>query len=482
MSENSFQNSGNFFYELTLKNERIEDLVNENSQYSQIIQNLKSEIFSLRTKLSTFRNLSHQLKTLQEKNFELEKKIEILSKEILMLTKESKEEKRKIQNKFYTEIKRLKKEQEGYKSKIEMANYLENEKDGLLIAFNKMAKDKKQIIQEQNKILQENKINSEIKMFNFKKKMTETMNSAQGKMDELNKKYSDINTKLALFQNQQIIAKFHHQSILFSELTETNKNLEKQIFELKKELELHKQVELTLAEKYKKINEEKNSINNPNSTSYSGNSRKIRKNSRDEENKNVLSMRKKILNLENALLIKQMNLDEERYKNNTIQKQFKEKEKKYFGIFNYLEDCLKLFFNDDYLKSKKDLYIHINEIKKGDFSQLTKNEKYATLVILMKYLFPLIYHDDKMSDRYFNLKHKFHLLNKENNFINLLGNNSVRNNENLDKKIFNKKILKKLEGNLELPFNFSFNSCDNSHKSIDRLSFTTAKKSINNIK
>ena len=44
----------------------------------------------------------------------------------------------------------------------------------------------------------------------------------------------------------------------------------------------------------------------------------------------------------------------------------------------------------------------------------------------MKYLLPLIYHDNDMDDKYFNLKHKFHLLNKENNIIYLLGNTSVK--------------------------------------------------------
>ena len=62
---------------------------------------------------------------------------------------------------------------------------------------------------------------------------------------------------------------------------------------------------------------------------------------------------------------------------------------------------------------------------------LRENEKYATLVILMKYLLPLIYHDNDMDDKYFNLKHKFHLLNKENNIIYLLGNTSVKKSGNL---------------------------------------------------
>ena len=136
---------------------------------------------------------------------------------------------------------------------------------------------------------------------------------------------------------------------------------------------------------------------------------------------------KKKLVLDNAHLNKQTNLEEEKIRNDSLQKQIKEKERKYLGIYNYLEECLKLFFKDDYLRSKRDIYIHIDEIKKGDFSQLSKEEKYATLNILMKYLMPLIYHDNNNFKTLNNFKMKFKLINKENNIKYLFGNNSDMN-------------------------------------------------------
>ena len=191
-------------------------------------------------------------------------------------------------------------------------------------------------------------------------------------------------------------------------------------------------------------------------------------------------MQKKIYRLKNVLELKQNDLEEEKMKNDTIQKSIIENEKKYFGIFNYLDECLKLFFNDDYLKSKKKIYIRIESLKKGDFSQLSKEEKYATLSILMKYLMPLIYNNT------YNLSHnqndKFQIINSKNNIKYFLGNNLERKKStNFFKKILKKKIFKKNESNLELPFNFSYNSLDNSFSPSEKLSFISTKKSkINN--
>ena len=54
MSESIYQNNSNILYELTEKNYQIENLINDNNQYSQLVYNLQSEIFSLKTKLMNF--------------------------------------------------------------------------------------------------------------------------------------------------------------------------------------------------------------------------------------------------------------------------------------------------------------------------------------------------------------------------------------------------------------------------------------------
>ena len=476
MSEFPFQNSSNIIYELTQKNDQIDSLINENNKYSELVNKLKSEIFTLKGKLSTFSNLPLKLKSLQEKNAELENKVQKLTKEILIMAKKCKDENRLNERKYLEEIKKLKSENDGFKTKIEMTNHLANENSGLINAFDKITKDKNDILLEQDKKLRENKIHFQLKIADLKKKMLNTVNETQGKVNELNMQYADINTKLAKLQNQQTIIKYQYQSKLFNELAEKNKILETENFQLKKQLEIHKEVELSLAEKYKKL-KENNDLKNADLTSSNNSFKKLKKNLKGKPIIKIPNINGKILFLKNGLLNKKTDLEEKKIINDSIQKQIKEKEKKYLGIYNYLEECLKLFFKDDYLKSKKNIYIHIDEIKKGDFSQLSKEEKYAILNILMKYLMTLIYHDKSNIKTLNNSCMKFKLINKENNIKYLFGNSTDMNkSSNLGKKILKKKIFTKNETNLELPFNFSYNSFDNSLSPTERLSFISTKK------
>ena len=469
MSEFPFQNSSNMIYELTQKNDQIDFLINENNQYSELIKKLKSEIFNLKGQLSTFRNLPSQIKSMQEKNAEQEKKIQKLSQEILTLRKKYKDQNRLNQMRYDYDIIKIKSDNDGVKNKIEMTNHLINENNGLINAFDIIVKDKNNILLEQDKKLRQNHLIFQQKIAKFKEKMLNTVNETQGKVNELNLQYADVNTKLAKLQNQQTIIKYQYQSKLFNELAEKNKILEKENFELKKQLEIHKEVELNLAKKYRKL-KENNDMKNHDFSSLDSSFRKIKNNLKGK------AVKKKLV-LDNAHLNKQTNLEEEKIRNDSLQKQIKEKERKYLGIYNYLEECLKLFFKDDYLRSKRDIYIHIDEIKKGDFSQLSKEEKYSTLNILMKYLMPLIYHDNNNFKTLNNFKMKFKLINKENNIKYLFGNNSDMNkSSNLSKKILKKKIFKKNETNLELPFNFSYNSFDNSLSPNEKLSFISTKK------
>ena len=469
MSEFPFQNSSNMIYELTQKNDQIEFLINENNQNSELIKKLKSEIFNLKGQLSTFRNLPSQIKSLQEKNAEQEKKIQKLSQEILTLRKKYKDQNRLNQMRYDYDIIKIKSDNDGVKNKIEMTNHLINENNGLINAFDIIVKDKNNILLEQDKKLRQNHLIFQQKIAKFKEKMLNTVNETQGKVNELNLQYADVNTKLAKLQNQQTIIKYQYQSKLFNELAEKNKILETENFELKKQLEIHKEVELNLAKKYRKL-KENNDMKNPDFSSLDSSFRKIKNNLKGK------AVKKKLV-LDNAHLNKQTNLEEEKIRNDSLKKQIKEKERKYLGIYNYLEECLKLFFKDDYLRSKRDIYIHIDEIKKGDFSQLSKEEKYATLNILMKYLMPLIYHDNNSFKTLNNFNKKFKLINKENNIKYLFGNNSDMNkSSNLGKKILKKKIFKKNETNLELPFNFSYNSFDNSLSPNEKLSFVSTKK------
>ena len=89
----------------------------------------------------------------------------------------------------------------------------------------------------------------------------------------------------------------------------------------------------------------------------------------------------------------------------------------------------------------------------------------------------LIYHDKSTVKTLNNSNMKFKLINKENNIKYLFGNSTdINKSSNLGKKILKKKIFTKNETNLELPFNFSYNSFDNSLSPTERLSFISTKK------
>ena len=247
---------------------------------------------------------------------------------------------------------------------------------------------------------------NEIKISKLKKKLLNNLNNAKAKVKELNIQYTDEATKLTLLQNHQLLTQLEYQSQLYEEMNAKNKILNEKIFSLQRDLEIHKHVEISLAEKNKKLKEEINSTTNnnqkitdnkytsneisfENNLDYINTSNFLNSNSKRcslKSNKLHTSMR----DLEKKLRMKKNEIIELKEKNDLIENTLKNYEKKYNGLFKYFEECLSLFFNDEDLKNNKNIYINIDSIKKGDFSLLNKEEKYSTLIIIMKYLLPLI--------------------------------------------------------------------------------------------
>ena len=98
----------------------------------------------------------------------------------------------------------------------------------------------------------------------------------------------------------------------------------------------------------------------------------------------------------------------------------KNQEQKYSGLYHFLEDCLNNFFVDENILKKKEIYINNESLKKFEFNNLSKQEKYSVLIILMKYLMPLIYGEQEVinSNNNFtdNCKIRYHFP-KENRLI-----------------------------------------------------------------
>jgi hypothetical protein len=444
--------SKNLQYTITLKDQEIDLLQKENQHKKEYINKLEEEIGNLRKDYIKAYELENTIKKNHNKIEKQEKEIENLHNQIEIQKKKSEEEKRQIEQNFQDEIQQLKVVIESSKQKVEMANQLTAENQELLKQVDTLKTNNENIIK---KHITENKtkdVKNEIKFTNLKKKMKEKIDQIQAKETELNVQYMDVSTKLTLLQNHQLLIQLEYQSQQLDEINAKKEELEKRLFELTKDIEIHKEVELSLAEKNKKLKNENNKLkgitedntnnNISNDSKNPNNKRKsvgkykthnLKINIADDEkisennNQNIntssfknlstvenntsinnfnnlsnvntfnsnaytrmMNLEKKVLNLEKKLMASKKDYNSIKDRNEYVEKILKNYERKYSGLFNFFEDCLEHFFNDEELVNNQEIFVNIDNIRKCDFSNLNKEEKYTTLIIMMKYLMPLM--------------------------------------------------------------------------------------------
>ena len=397
--------SKNLNYTIVLRENEIEMLKKDNEEKGSTILSLESEISNLRSACFASFKSEKDLKVYKSKFEAMEKEVERLTEELSNQQKKFEQEKKAIENAHLTEVNRLKLINESYHQKIEMVNQLVLDKELLTKQVQELLKEKADIIAKNDEKMRQKEVKNQIKFSNLKKKMMDNINQTQSKVTELNIQYMDVSTKLTLLQNHQLLIQLEYQSQQIDELTSKKEALEKKVFELSKDIEIHKEVELSLAEKNKKLRADNASLkskvnNNPRSNiseSIEGESGKemIQNNTniselKNNNNFNVISLEKKIYNLEKKLSQKNKEYNSLKDNSEYIELRLKTYEQKYAGLFNFFEESLRLFFEDEEIKNNKEIYVNIEALQHGDFTIFTKEEKYSILVILMKYLLPLV--------------------------------------------------------------------------------------------
>ena len=475
--------SKNLQYTITLKDIEIDDLQKENAKKKQYITNLEEEIKKLKKDYVHAYELDNIIKGNRQKIEQQDKEIENLNNKINDIKKKNEEEKKQIEANYQDEIHQLKVVIDTSAQKVEMANQLSNENQELIKEVDNLKTEQKNII---DKHIAENKqrdIKNQIKFSNLKNKMKEKIDQIQAKETELNVQYMDVSTKLTLLQNHQLLIQLEYQSQQLDEVTAKKEALEKKVFELTKDIEIHKEVELSLAEKNKKLKNENNKLKNNNNSinlTTNNNSSNINKSlsnglnsPNDKSPKNLainiteedkssennhqvvntnsynnisttvenngsssvinslsnrmnvlnnnqytrmLNLEKKVLTLEKKLMNSKKEYNIIKDKNEYIEKILRNYEKKYSGLFKFFEDCLEEFFNDEELANNQEIFVNIDSIRKCDFSHLNKEEKYTTLIILMKYLMPLMDSSNALNqsqgNNINNVNLKFYMANK----------------------------------------------------------------------
>ena len=284
---------------------------------------------------------------------------------------------------------------------------------------------------------------NQLKFAQFKKKMINNLKEAKDNVSKLNLEYMNLNGKITILQNYQLISEIEYQKEQYEILQKENKSLKEHITELEKELAIQKKVSIKLAIKSKenknKIKKGKiNSDININLSNYNENQIKSNNNNmiktfmnqnifnnnviREYSNKNNYNTKnsKTSRNFDNIDLPFQLSSDRYYTNKNTqinfghvkynkiIRRKNEEIEKlkslndslkiklEYFSgtntsLFLFLEKCLNNFFHDcKDIYLYKNINVNINDIKKFNFENLDKDEQYGILILLMKYLTPFV--------------------------------------------------------------------------------------------
>lgn len=463
-SENS---NGNKTYNVHLSQQKIKDL---NKDF--IINKLKKELATLSKELIKLRTENAELRSRvslinsYEANYKIAKETinEIRDQTNKIISKKD-DEQRKLklqieQMEHEKTIEELKNNRNMtlYNQKMSVVHHIEME--------NNVYRDEVKDLKEKNEKLRlatKEKLESldiinQLKFSQFKRKMIDSLKEAKNNVSKLNLEYMDLNGKITVLQNHQLLSEIEFQKEQIDNLDKENSILKKKIFDLEKDLAIHKKVEIKLALKAKnnrnndneinlktenlsekncknediilnnsngvtllpindsnnfklingkniinkeKINDILNNNENKNNKIVSKSSTSYNKRFRYDSNNNIISNSQserngseinfKYIKYDN--LIKNKNNEIERL--NIINDNLKNKLEQYIGknkkLFLFLQESLNIFFIEcqETLKNKN-IHIDIENIKNFNFESLKNEEKYGILILLMKYLLPLI--------------------------------------------------------------------------------------------
>ena len=390
------------------------------------IKVLKDRIIELQDKINSLSKENADLRTRNAINEHSEKELSNAQKRIQMLE----ERNLNVIEKYYQTQKNLEnkiedlnnyKENEEKKNKttlqiinqrteimnqIELENKVNKEEIKLLRTINE------KLINDNNEEKQKNKVRNEIKFSKLKKRMTDNLIEVKKNVTKLNLEYMNENNRLTLLQNNQLINELELQAEKIEELEKYNKILKDKITYLENEIEIHKNVEINLVNKIKKSSYNENTTYNNNNSSDKNNITLFKKqnyflnynnfnfskslspntnlNKLKKRNYDLDRDRKKIYTLEKQIKIKSNENESLKSQIFDYQNQLLKYDEKYKNLFNYFEKCIEQFYDDEEIKNNRNFNLRLDSIKKCDFTIFSKEEQFSLLIIIMKYLMPII--------------------------------------------------------------------------------------------
>ena len=389
---------------------KIESLTQTVSDLQIENKNLKIKNLELLKNRNYFLQIENNNKFLCEDQKMKGNRIKDLENEVLKVTENGKEESRNIQKNLESEILYYKGLNETSLSKIYAADKIiklnETQHNIILKLENKIDEIKSENEDKMNKL----ELAHERHYLKLKKQMLDYIKATQQATSKSNEFNLELNSKFGILYKNQMLNELENQSKQIEDLLKTKERHQKIIWVLQQEIKTHKKIEemiikknntyLNIAKKTKNMNESNEFLSskkipllnfmkgNDCLTERNSNSRSIFHSLNKKEYHDYKSLEK---------IYKEL-LDEYREiknKYNTLKDKEKNNNIKYKGIINLFNDALDGLMQDEEIKSKKNIYININEINKGNFESLTKEEKYFILVKLLNNLLSLITINEK---------------------------------------------------------------------------------------
>ena len=279
--------------------------------------------------------------------------------------------------------------------------------------------------------LRQIEVENKIKYNQLKKKMMEHLKETKIKLSKLNLEYLDSDNRLTMLQNYQLLMELEIQKSENEKLIKENDNLQKKLFELKSNLNIHEKVAVKLARKIK---------NNRNRIS-----------SALEKNSNIQSVDNEIIRANSAFFIYK--------KNNGNMTLISEKLKRIKG-----KDNSKRIIND--IRSRTNSFQKMNKTQNISFSSKTKKEDFE------------INDDININNRILSSEDQFK------HYINYMKDKKKENIKlNLNNEILKLKIAQ-YEQKYKGLFNFLEESIDNFYRDIKNniMKINTIKIDVDHLK
>ena len=423
---------------LTQNERAVREYIIQIESLKKYIRKLETTIRELKTKNAELnrRNISLiEVEHINEKLFQdkksLKNNIEKLQKELIKTIKEKDNEYRINETKLENEIIYYRSVRDTGLAKIDAADNIIKLNEIQHNYILKIEKEVEDLKNESDIKMRQLKIEHEQNYKKLKKKMIDYIKQSQKDMEKANANNIELYSKFSLLYKNQMLDELENQNKQILELLKEKEKQDKKIYALTEEIIVRDSVEKIMKKKnfkYQKFinnyieNKNREIKNSKENSKVKSNNNDIEKKSEKDQNKkesyysenkikknNNLKKNNNYDNIENSFFKTVMNrkdfLDyislEKEYKDslkncqllkeqlNTLKDKEKSFQKKYFGIIKLYNIALEELIQEEEI-TKKHIYIDLDNINKGDYDSLTKEEKIKIVQLLIKHLLPLI--------------------------------------------------------------------------------------------